>query len=405
MPRHAVSPEKISMPGKRQHYVSRFHLARFRDPSDEHGRVWRAGKDDDSLRLVVPRREAAIDNYYRIVLDDGTIRNDADDLLTNIDNAAAPVIVKVADREYRVSGQDVYDLLQYIVTLHNRTPQPREALEEVAARGAEMQFEVLLSDRERHHATMAKSGRTAEEIEQQRLKMLADLRDGRLELEAPPGQVTGMMFVAIGPATDALFESLGVTCLRPASSELSRFILSDHPVSHCDPKPKLKDAAAGFLSSDPSATWVPLDPDFGVLLTQQATGTWAERTISQQEIDELNVQTYAWAREAIYSPSAVLANRVREYASTQPQTRNSLTNFGTDRRGCGSHALTAPAASTSSYRVSGARPHAASCLSPKRVQLAAGGTRGRPDSAVRRQAASYQAADRRPRRPLTRGAR
>lgn len=72
---------------------------------------------------------------------------------------AAPVVQKIADRDFPESGGDVYDLLRYIVAMHNRTPQALEALEQAAARTAEMQFEALLSDRDRHHATMARSGR------------------------------------------------------------------------------------------------------------------------------------------------------------------------------------------------------------------------------------------------------
>ena len=312
------------MPGKRQHYVSRFHLARFRDRADEQGRVWRAGKRDDSLRRVVPRREAAIDNYYRIVLEDGTVRNDADDFLTEIENVAAPVVEKISDPDYRVSGQDVYDLLRYIVTLHNRTPQAREALEQVLARMAETQFEVFLSDRAHHHEVMGKSGRPEVEIEHERLKLLKQLRDGNLELEVPRNQIIASMFVAIDAATEVLFTRFGATCFRPASSDGLKFVLSDHPVSHYDPKLKLEDAAAGFMSSDASATWVPLDPEFGLLLTQRNPGTWVQDTVGQEEIDELNLQTYAWGREAIYTPSAELAQHVRQHAVANPELADTL---------------------------------------------------------------------------------
>lgn len=64
---------------------------------------------------------------------------------------------------------------------------------------------------------------------------------------------------------------------------------------------------------------MPLDPTFGVLLTQADPGAWVERTVGQHEIDELNVQTHAWAREAIYSDTREIADHVCRYATDHPE--------------------------------------------------------------------------------------
>ena len=63
---------------------------------------------------------------------------------------------------------------------------------------------------------------------------------------------------------------------------------------------------------------MPLDPKFGLLLVQTNAGYWANSAATDAEIDELNVQTYAWAREAIYGHSQDVVTHVRRVAKQNP---------------------------------------------------------------------------------------
>jgi hypothetical protein len=84
------------------------------------------------------------------------------------------------------------------------------------------------------------------------------------------------------------------------------------------------EAGAGLASSPNSQTWVALDPKFGVLLTQQHPGTWANIEIDDETVDEVNLLTYAWAADAIYGPSQEAVTRVRRVAK---QKRTLLGEF------------------------------------------------------------------------------
>jgi hypothetical protein len=56
---------------------------------------------------VNPLNEVVIGRYYRIVLDDGTVIDAADDALDRIETMAAEVVAEVADPGYVVSGEHV----------------------------------------------------------------------------------------------------------------------------------------------------------------------------------------------------------------------------------------------------------------------------------------------------------
>ncbi len=140
------------MPGKRQHYVPRFLLRRFAiDPADKKSYIYRLEKSTGRPLRVNPLNEAVIGRYYRIVLDDGTVIDAADEALDRIEAMAAEVVPKVADPGYVVSGEHAYILMLFIASLKNRTPQMRESLRETDEQAAELAMEQMLSDRERYH--------------------------------------------------------------------------------------------------------------------------------------------------------------------------------------------------------------------------------------------------------------
>lgn len=118
-----------------------------------------------------PLNEAVVGHYYRIVLEDGTVIDEADKALDRIETMAAEVVPKLDDPGYTVTGDDVYRLMLFIATLKNRTPQAREGLREADERAAELHFEVMLSDRERFHEVSHKA-RSSNEVEAERLRLL-----------------------------------------------------------------------------------------------------------------------------------------------------------------------------------------------------------------------------------------
>lgn len=305
----------LAVPGKRQHYVPRFLLRRFSiDPANKKSLIYRLDKDTGRNRRVNTTNEVVIGHYYRIKHEDGTVDDTADEVLDRIEDMAADVVAKLADPAYSVTGEDVQKLLLFIVTLKQRTPQGREALRETDERTAELWMEATLSDREHYHRVMRKYGGSDDEIEADRLRALEDLRNGRLVMESTPEREVALMFTALEQTTKKLSEEIGCVCVRVPAGSPATFIVSDHPVSHYDPTPKTPEAGAGFMSSPASLTLVPLDPKFALLLVQGKPQTWTDLETAAGDVDELNLLTYAWARDAIYGPTQEAVTGVRREA-------------------------------------------------------------------------------------------
>jgi hypothetical protein len=310
------------MPGKRQHYVPRFLLRRFAvAPEDKRSLIWKLEKASGRPLRVNPANEAVVGHYYRMVLEDGEVVDEADTVLDRVEDMAVNVIRRLAEASYTVSGDDVQVLMLFIATLKARTPQTRETLREMDERAAELTLEMQFSDRDHYHKTVRarQPERSEEDIEAERVQSLEDLRAGRIGIASTPEREVALMFAGLEETTKTLFEQLAIRRVSVPEGAGVVFVLSDHPVAHYDPEPKTPEAGAGFISSPGSQTWVALDPSFGLLLSAESPGTWEDVTAGRDEVDELNLLTYAWAREAIYGPTQQAVTRVRQVAKQKPR--------------------------------------------------------------------------------------
>lgn len=301
------------MPGKRQHYIPKFMLRRFGvDPSDKRTLVWRLDKKTGKPERVNPVNEAVIGRYYRVTLPDGSVDDSADEALDAIENEAADVIRRIGEPGYTASADHVMHLLLFALTLTQRTPQGREATREMDNQLSRLQHEVALQDRKHFYEVMRSLGKTDEELEQVRLKMLEDLRSGRVEVKSTPSREVWLMFSTLMDVFDELIERLGCLLLRAPADGKSPFVLSDHPVAHWDPDSD--DGGAGFLPGPRGGTLLPLDPQFALVFRTGTPGRWSEVELSADDVDENNLLTYAWARDAIYGPTQEAVSRVRRNA-------------------------------------------------------------------------------------------
>lgn len=265
--------------------------------------------------LVNPAKEAVIDNYYDVELADGTVVDHGDRVLGRFESDAAPVIERIVnDPTWTPNGPDVQKLLLYIVTLKTRTPQAREGLRESDRAMKETLFEAWLSDKERYHSGLGDSGCDFDELEATRLRLLADLRAGEITMEVGAECEVAMMLSSIEGAAHKLFDEIGVKCMRVPAEASVGFVVSDHPVAHYDPTPKTPEAGVSYMSSPKSVTLIALDPRVALLLVQGRPRSWEDEEARENDIDEANLLTYAWACDAIYGPSQFAVTRVRGQA-------------------------------------------------------------------------------------------
>lgn len=306
--------------GKKQHYVPRFLIRRFAvDQTDPASLAYKLDIRTGKPWKVSPASEAKHDWFYRITTDDGEIDDSADELLTRLENDAARVIRSIADvpsREPTVN--EIRQLALFIVTLKQRTPEGREQLREADIRTAELTAEVRLSDPQLS-VEMAGIGKSVEEVDRERRQLLQDLRDGRVEFGCPPSREVALMFGAIEEGATFLCTEMSWTCqVAPPGHS---FVLSDHPVAHYDPTPKVEGAGAGFASSPNSQTTVPIDRRVVLLLCPSRGWSWRTVRLTPGAVDATNLLVYAQAREAIFGESQALVTGVRRIAKAEPAAR------------------------------------------------------------------------------------
>jgi hypothetical protein len=305
--------------GKRQHYVPRFLLQRFTaNPADRKSFLVRLDKGTGQCRKANPTNEAVVGHYYRLVLDDGTVVNDADAVLTEIENLGAQAIERLAAGTFDPAGDDVQHLLLFVLTLKNRTPRAREGLRRADEQVGELRLEMELSD-PANIEWLREAGESDEDLEARRLRYLDDLRNGGLIVVSDERREIALMFTALEQTMSTLLKEIGFVCIRIPPESTRSFVISDHPVAHYDPAPKMRDSGAGFTSSPQSVTFVALDPKFGLLLTPSNPRKWSESVPTDEEVDELNLLTYGWAKDAIFGSSQHSVTEVRRYAKRHPK--------------------------------------------------------------------------------------
>jgi hypothetical protein len=303
------------MAGKRQHYVPRLLLRRFViDPSAKKLLLYRLDKATGKVVKRDPINEAVIGHYYRITLPDGTVVDEADKAFDRIESMAAESIQRLEDRSYIGIADDHLIMMLFTASLQRRTPQAREVIRETTERAAEIYAAQRLSDKSAYHESMTGRGKSEEEVEAERQRLLKLFRQGQIRAQGTPSHEIAFMLLALEGTVNTMFERLGVTCLRIPVDCKRKFILSDHPVSHYDQLAPTPEAGIGFLSSPAAMTWVPLDPMFGLLLTPDRPGSWENLDADDEDIDMVNLLAYAWARDAIYGCSQQAVTETRRYA-------------------------------------------------------------------------------------------
>lgn len=298
------------MPGKRQHYVPKFMLRRFAiDPRNKKSLIYKLDVVTGRPSRVNPVNEVVQSHYYRIELPDGTIDDTADELLDRFESEAAPRIARLASANQDMpNDMDVFWLANFIASLKPRTPAGREQLREMDVQLAELSAEVRLSDPREWPETVS---------EEERLQMLDDLRRGVLGFASTPSREVGLMFAALEKTAGVLFDEMRWRFL--CAPEGHCFVLSDDPVNHYDPTPKMKDAGASYVSSPNAKTVIPLDPSLVLVLEPAAARSVRHEAATPKDVDDLNLLIYAQAAGAIYGQSQAALARVRKNAKSRPR--------------------------------------------------------------------------------------
>jgi hypothetical protein len=304
----------------RQHYVPRFLQRRFGcDPSDKKTPIVRLDKRTGGCRTGSPTNEAVRRYYYRLENEEGEIEDGVEKLLSRIEDRAAPIIARIVEQSARVPGpEDIVSLSTFVATMAHRTPDARADLATADVEIAKLMAERALSDPDAIQRALGPQA-TDEEIAAMQRRVLDDLREDRIEFESTPTREVGFMLAGMPPVTEWLISKAAWHVLVAPPER--QFVLSDAPVAHYDPTPKVPDAGASFESSPNSMTVFAIDPRLALLIRPAADQLldWRMREVDKRIVDDINLLIYAQADEAIFGSSQAIITGVRRDAKQSPK--------------------------------------------------------------------------------------
>lgn len=293
---------------KRHHYVPEFLLRRFStNPADEHPPIYRLDIKTGAIVKLSTSNCAVIQHYNRLSTTSGLPVGFAEAMLSYMEGQATPLVEKLLHGGM-LNLQERVDFSTFLMAQQMRTPRGREWLRFGQDQAAK--FWLLKQIYENRDITKERLredlGRepTEDEIDQSILQTAEPLENGELTVNVSSDQEILGMFM---PAPDLvpLIGEMSWTLLEAPVGE--SFILSDDPLIRVDPLNP--DGPAAWRSSPTVEATMPLDPQYCLRL-RQPPPTQSTHSITADEVLDINLRTYAGAREAIFGPTEQLLERV-----------------------------------------------------------------------------------------------
>jgi uncharacterized protein DUF4238 len=228
-----------SLPGDtapvEQHFIPRFYLAGFQDPTTPSGQtpwVWIADLQDETVARRAPKNVGARADYYSFP-DGGEPNEEVETLLGQIESRAAPIIVRLRNGDLALGGQERADLGYFIAFLAARVPAFRDVFEKFMGDVADSVLMMSASRPEYFTATYREANRgkdlTDDEIEEARQAILR----GGFKVRAKPAI---SLLAAVEAANDTIYPVLDQMRWAFVSAGAGdEFVTCDNPVSWLDP--------------------------------------------------------------------------------------------------------------------------------------------------------------------------
>ncbi|MBF6604221.1 MAG: DUF4238 domain-containing protein [Chloroflexi bacterium] len=252
-----------------QHYIPQFVLRLFGHGPGQ-GLVWRYDKTTDRITVGSVRKSAVAPDYYAINHPARGRDVELERVFGLHESRIAPLIKQLARLEPEVHelARDARDAIAgHLALQYARVPATRDQTWAMAAVTVAAETDMLLRHPEHYRARSRAVGATDtdEDLERQRLAMLADYEARRLVIEPPPE--AGL--AALGVAVDGIRPILaGMRWDIYRRGRFPYFVLGDQPVTISPPKDLPGYRAAGFATPGVEI-FAPLSPDALLVATHE----------------------------------------------------------------------------------------------------------------------------------------
>ena len=315
----AALPEELqrfTTKAKRHHYVPEFSLRRFStDPTAEHPPIHQLDVRSGKTSRASTQNCAVIQHHNTLYRAPQFPPGFVEALLSDVEARAAPVIEDlVAGRA--VSDERYLDLAGFVYVQQQRTPRGREWTNFALEQGGRMWLlKQLYENRDVSRTALTEElGRppTDQEVSDYVARIAEPFENDSWTVQPHRDDEVLGMFLSLPTVVPLIYEKCWWLLDAPVGE---RFILSDDPVVRHDTNNP--DGPAGWGSPTVDVS-LPLDPHLCLVLTHYPARTVQRRTATPGEVLELNLRTYAGAREFIYAPVQGTLQQVRTAAKADP---------------------------------------------------------------------------------------
>ncbi|HEY0317668.1 MAG TPA: DUF4238 domain-containing protein [Solirubrobacterales bacterium] len=276
---------------KRHHFVPQFMLNRFGEP-----RIFQLEKSTGKPQSILVTEAASRRHFYRFADDEGNKSSVIEGIFGLAETDAAPALLRL-EEDGEISDHDRAAIALFLAYLWARTPGAREHAESI---GEEIRLgfaATQLSDAQDFERTMKELGKTPEELEKLRHRMLGQLRNGEVHSPDPDGgATTGLLMQAAHELSVDMFAETEWTLLRAGGK---RFITSDRATASFDPSPAHPWSGAAVLSSPDAETYFPISAEH-CLKISPGTPRLVLEDAPNSRVTEINLRIYGWAERFIY---------------------------------------------------------------------------------------------------------
>lgn len=301
---------------KRHHYVPEFLIRRFSpNPQAKQPQVYSLNLKTGAVVREAIINCAVIGHYNTLSRETGMPSGFPEALFSYVEGLAAPVVEKLVCGDV-LSVEERSNFSLFIAFQQQRTPRQREWQRFMY--GQAIKFWLLKQIYERpedsRKSLQKDLGRepTEIEIDEFRHKMAEDLNEERIVPGITTDQEILGMFTAGRDLPPLIYEMDWILLRAPQGQN---FILSDDPLVCLDPANP--DGPRGWRSSPTVEVTFPLDPQLCLLL-RQPPRTQREVIISPEQILDINLRTYAGAKNTIFG----LTEHILENTHTAAQTNS-----------------------------------------------------------------------------------
>ena len=301
---------------KRHHYVSQFLLRKFSmNPQDNSPSIHQLNIKSNTFSRPSITNCAVIKYYNRLSEASGLPSGHVESLLADIEGQSAPLIEKLLHGGM-LNEPERITLSTFLVAQQARTPRGREWLRFGQEQGATLWYlKQIYEDRERSKEYLRNDlEREPTEIEVDTfIRQFAELLEsGDLAFKASYDQEILGMFLPMQELIPLIYDMNWALLKAP---EGQNFILSDEPLVLIDVLNP--GGIAAWRSSPTVEATIPLDPQ-SCLRLRQPPLSQSSHVITEGEVIDINLRTYAWAREAIFGPTKELLESVSSTAGAYP---------------------------------------------------------------------------------------